>query len=168
MFIKVYTAPLTPTQTIMCCFCFSRSTSTIVFLLWWQRRETRQRKKTENTAMGRVLVEEQSTVAICSEMDSEWVHCGTVEWVHCSGPKSGIQLLADTINYCCPGWSSAHTATTTTTTTADTTMMMNRGRRMSLMTRHGNDASGAMVQWSIGDWPSEKLDKVRGRWWIDY
>ena len=74
---QVYSAPPTPTEPIMCCFCFSRSTSTIVFLLWWQRRETRQRKKIENTAMGRVLVEEQSTVAVCSEMDSEeWV--GTV------------------------------------------------------------------------------------------
>ena len=134
----------------MFCFCFSRSTSTIVFLLWWQRRETRQRKKIENTAMGRVLVEEQSTVAVCSEMDSE-------EWVYCSGPESGIQLLADTINHCCPGWSSAHTATTTTTS-PDTTMMMNRRRSE----EDEIDAeTGQRCIWSIGesngDWPSEKL-----------
>ena len=113
--------------------------------------------------MGRVLVEEQSTVAICSEMDSEeWVHCSTVEWVYCSGPESGIQLLADTINHCCPGWSSAHTATTTTTS-PDTTMMMNRRRSE----EDEIDAeTGQRCIWSIGesngDWPSEKLDKVRG------
>ena len=87
---------------------------------------------------------EQSTVAICSEMDSEWVYC--------SAPESGIQLLADTINHCCPGWSSAHT---TTTTSADTTMMMNRGRRMSLATRQGNDAFGPLETGRV-----RKLDKV--------
>ena len=55
--------------------------------------------------MRRVWVVVQSAVAVCSEMDSEWEYC--------SAPESGIQLLADTINHCCPGWSSAHTTTAT-------------------------------------------------------
>ena len=92
---------------------------------------------------------EQSTVAICSEMDSEWVYC--------SAPESGIQLLADTINHCCPGWSSAHT--TTATTSADD----EQGEEDEL-----DKETGQRSTWANGDRLSKKLDKVEGRWWIDY